>query len=105
MIKYWLKIVNSEDNKYIKCIYDTMLSDIDRNHRITNWALLVRNLLVDLGFYEVWLKQNIGNPVNFLSLVKQILHDNFLQKWNTEINGSTNAIFTRIFLTLIFSHT
>ena len=70
-----------------------MLSDIVQNHRITNWALLVRNLLADLGFYEVWLQQNVGNPVNFLSLVKQRLHDNFLQKCNTEINVSTRAIF------------
>ena len=70
-----------------------MLSDIDRNHRITNWALLVRNVLADLGFYKVWLQQNVGNPVKFLSLVKQRLYDNFLQKWNTEINGSTRANF------------
>ena len=70
-----------------------MLSDIDRNHRITNWALLVRNVLADLGFYKVWLQQNVGNPVKFLSLVKQRLYDNFLQKWNIEINGSTRANF------------
>ena len=43
ILKYWSKIVNTEENKYIKCKYKTMLSDIDINDRKTNWALLERN--------------------------------------------------------------
>ena len=46
-----VKIVNSEKNIYINCIYETMLSDIAINDRKTNWALLVKKLLAGLGFY------------------------------------------------------
>ena len=53
ILKYWLKIVNTDENKFIKCIYQTMLTDIDINDRKTNWALLVKKLLSNLGFYEV----------------------------------------------------
>lgn len=97
IIKYWLKIVNSEENKYIKCIYRTMLSDLDNDDRKTNWALLVKNLLGNLGFHEVWLQQNVGNPNAFLAILKQRLKDNFIQKWNAEINESSRAIFYRTF--------
>ena len=42
-------------------IYNQMLSDMERNVRKINWAILVKNLLAELGFYEVWLQQNVGD--------------------------------------------
>ena len=51
--KYWLKIVNTEEHKFIKCIYQTILTDIERDDRNQNWALLVKKSLSILGFYQV----------------------------------------------------
>ena len=51
IIKYWLKIVNSAERKYGKYIYNTMLADLEENDRQINWALLVKRLLSNLGFY------------------------------------------------------
>ena len=56
-----------------------MLSDIDINDRKTNWALLVKKSLSNLGFYEVWLQQNVGDVDIFLILAKQRFKDNFVQ--------------------------
>ena len=42
MIKYWLKIVTSEENKYIKHIYNLMLKDMDDQLRKQIWALSVK---------------------------------------------------------------
>ena len=72
-----------------------MLADIDNNNRKTKWDLLVKKLLANLGFYEVWLQQCLGDDGIFLSLVKQRLKDNFVQKWNEELNQSSRAIFYR----------
>ena len=74
-----------------------MLTDIEIhvNDRKTNWALLVKKLLSNLGFYEVWLQQNVGDVYIFLILAKQRLKDNFVQKWNQELNQSSRAIFHR----------
>ena len=55
IIKYWFKILNTPDNKYVKIIYKMMLSDLEELPNKTNWASLVRSLLMHLGFYEVWL--------------------------------------------------
>ena len=103
ILKYWLKIVNTDENKFIKCIYQTMLTDIDINDRKTNWALLVKKLLSNLGFYEVWLQQNVGDVNIFLILAKQRLKDNFVQKWNEELNQSSRAIFYRSIANFEFS--
>lgn len=95
IIKYWLKIITSEDNKYINYIYEIMLDDIDSNQRKNNWARMVKNLLGSLGFNEVWLQQGVGDEKLFLKIVKQRLRDNFIQTWNAEINQSTRSIFYR----------
>ena len=70
-IEYWLKIVNSDANKMIKHIYNQILSDLEHNVRKLIWAVLVKILLVELCFYEVWLQQNIGDHKVFLVLFKQ----------------------------------
>ena len=103
ILKYWLKIVNTDENKFIKCIYQAMLTDIDINDRKTNWALLVNKLLSNLGFYEVWLQQNVGDVDIFLIRAKQRLKDNFVQKWNEELNQSSRAIFYRSIANFEFS--
>ena len=38
-----------------------MLQDIDMMPEKENWAVLVKRLLVSLGFNEVWLAQGVGN--------------------------------------------
>jgi len=38
-----------------------------------------------MNYYNVWLFQDIGDSVLFLSLVKQRLKDQFIQNWNGRI--------------------
>ena len=49
-IKYWLNIINSEEMKYIKQIYNTMLNDLTLQPSKQNWASCVKDLLSRLGF-------------------------------------------------------
>ena len=72
-----------------------MLADIEENDRKINWALLVKRLLSNLGFYEVWLQQNVGDVKVFLSVVKERLQDIFFQNWNAELNEASRAFFYR----------
>lgn len=54
IIRYWLKIVISEERKYSKQIYEMMLNDIEEQPLKQNWALSVKQLLSRLGFMDVW---------------------------------------------------
>ena len=59
-----------------------------------NWAALVKWLLGFLGINDVWLAQGIGNiNIFFLNLVKQRLHDQFIQNWDSMLEESSRATF------------
>lgn len=102
IIKYWFKILQSHNTKYIKVIYNMMLNDMESRPNITNWASLVHHLLVTMGFGEVWLQQGVGNYNKFILVFKQRLTDNFIQNWHSRIEESSRAVFYRSFGTFDF---
>ena len=55
IIRYWLKVLISNENKYTKIIYNMLKADADIYPNKTSRATLVRDLLSSMGFYEVWL--------------------------------------------------
>lgn len=97
IIKYWIKVTQSSNVKYISIAYDLLLSDLERYPNKTNWASQVRDLLCDLGFSEAWLNQPVADSKLFIALVKQRLNDTFIQNWNSRINESSRALFYRNF--------
>ena len=42
IIKYWLKVVQSDNGKYVKLIYDMMLNELKIRVQKQNWALSVK---------------------------------------------------------------
>ena len=91
IIKYWLNVCMSQENKYIKLVYNLLKSDIQTYPNRENLASLVRDLLSNLGMRYSWIEQGVGNVNAFISLVRQRLTDNFIQNWNARINESTRA--------------
>ena len=61
IVKYWLKLLLSQSNKYIKLVHNLLLRDIELLPTQVNWASLVRHLFCSLGFYEVWAQQGVGD--------------------------------------------
>ena len=91
IIKYWLKLLYSKEHKYIKKVYLMLKSDLDTQPNKKNWCSLVRDLLCQLGFHEVWIFQEIGETKLFLSIAKQRIKDQFLQNWNGRLSNSSRA--------------
>ena len=56
-----------------------VLNDMELMPHKEDWTKLVKQLLGSLGFNELWVAQTVGDVNIFLSLVKQSLHDNFIQ--------------------------
>ena len=69
--------------------------DINQLPNKVNWASLLRDLLLSLGFYNVWLNQGLGNYNEFMSVLKQRLKDNFVQNWSWRLDNSSRALFYR----------
>ena len=91
VIKYWFKILTCDNTKYIKCIYDMMLNDLEAYPNKQNWASSVRCLLQTLGFNDVWHFQGVGNVNAFLVILRQRLKDTFVQNWHSRISNSSRA--------------
>ena len=79
-----------------------MLNDSERNPAIKNWASLLHNLLLSMGFNDVWLQQGVGTYNNFISVFKQRFSDVFIQNWHSRIEESSRAVFYRSFATFQF---
>ena len=65
IIKYWFKILECENTKYIKFAHELLLSVLRRKPNTVNWASKVKDLLSSMKFYEVWLAQGVGNKNDF----------------------------------------
>ena len=61
IIKYWLKSISSDDRKYIKQVYNTILNDLTLQPLKQNWASCVKNLLSR----HFWETQGVGNENAF----------------------------------------
>ena len=52
-------------------MHSTLLADIEENDHKINWALLVKKLFSNLGFYELWMQQNVGDAKVFYQWSKK----------------------------------
>ena len=97
IVKFWFKIIYSDESKFIKHTYKQLLADCEHNRNVKNWAAHVRTLLSNLGFHEVWLNQGVGNIKLFLNILQERLKDTFVQNLEARITESPKARFYRLF--------
>ena len=86
IIRYWLKIVKSNDHRLIRNVYDMLL--IDSHNGKSNLVSQVKQLLEMTGFGHVWLNSGVENDKLFLFNLIQRLRDNFGQKVNLELQAT-----------------
>ena len=77
VIKYWLKVAQLDDTKYVK-----IAGDLAIKPNSTSQAKSVRHLLQSIGF-----NNGAGNVNLFIRILKERLNDNFVQNWNSEFIG------------------
>jgi len=97
VIKYWIKIINCSNEKYVKLVYNMMLSDLENYPEQKSWVSSVKALLESTGFYHAWLYQGVGNVEVFLSYFKQRIEDNYKQLWNNDLENSSRARTYRLY--------
>jgi len=60
-VKLWLKILQSDNKKYIKSLYKILNQDILDKHNARKWCSLLRDMLFTLGFADTWYLHYVGN--------------------------------------------
>ena len=96
LIKYWLKLVNTE-NCILKELYKDNFERIlyNRQNSVKSWLYGVRNLLCSIGLGEVWFCHNITNIPLFLSVFENRLKDEFIQERNGFFESSSKCSLYR----------
>ena len=90
-MRNWFKILNCDDIKIIKQIYNMMLEDMQLHPERSSLAKSVKQLLESLGFNHGWLSQGVGDIRRFMSIFTERISDHFIQDWNEQIEKSTRA--------------
>ena len=93
IIKFWIKVTHTEEQRYIKLTYNMMLRDLELHPNKQNWASMVKHLLSRLGFLEVWNAQGTGDISNFLAIFKIRVKDIYIQDWHSRLENSSRARF------------
>jgi hypothetical protein len=101
IIRYWLKVSQCSDLKYVKHVYRLMIENMQRDQNTKSWTKNVKTILELYGFNDVWLF-GAGNPDAFIIVFKQRVRDNFMQNWQDEINNSTRADCYRLYSNFSF---
>ena len=91
MLSYWCSLLTNRETKLSKMIYDSLLNLFNRNEYCSTWIASIKNLLDDCGLSEIWNSQSIVNTNWLKNKVKQVLQDQFIQKWRSELNNMTSC--------------
>ena len=97
IFKYWIKILNLNDDSIIKRIYEMLKTDANKNIKYDglNWAFHIKTILNDLGLTNYWLNQD--QQIIELPLIKQRLFDQYFQSWYSNINNSHRLTYYSMF--------
>ena len=88
MIRYWIKLLNSNEDSLIYKVYSTIKNDAEngQNYNKNNWAYHIKCILDECGLSFIWQTQ-FTMQINF-NIIKQRILDIYSQQWYSEINNS-----------------
>lgn len=89
IIKYWIRILNLQDSRYVKLSYNMLLQLA--MHGKMNWVYKVKQLLCSNGFGFIWEQQRIDNVPAFISEFTLRLKLSFEQEWHNSLATSTKT--------------
>ena len=86
-------------NKLSGSLYQLVLTMHSTGIYYSNWLLNIKSILDNSGLSYVWNSQNVLNKLDIKMFIKQILHDQFIQSWYSNINNSSRGHFYSLYKT------
>ena len=84
-VKFWLQVLNMNDNRHLKICYKLQCKWLNHNLRTDCWAGQIKELLEAIGFGYAWYNQNIADERLFVSQFYERLIDINIQCWRKHI--------------------
>ena len=83
-VKYWLRLLNMDNDRYACKVYKRMLFDSN----CYNWASKIKELLFHFNFNDVWEAQSSDDPQLFIGTLKQRMIEESDDNWLINLNSS-----------------
>ena len=85
IIRYWFNL-STTDTIILATVYKDMLEDCQKG--LNNWVTMVKNMLFEFGFGNIWHNPYNMNVNVFYNQFKQRLIDCFIQKWKNDLESN-----------------
>lgn len=88
IIGFWNRLVLDKNFKISYLLYNYLKNYA---HTSSKWILKVKDILCEVGRNDLWLNQNNISSYSAKYYVKQILMDQFIQKWRSNLDNSSKS--------------
>jgi hypothetical protein len=88
MISYWNRLLTGKDNKISLQIYKYMINQTNNDYK---WPNKIKEILFSVGRPDLWENQFQIRNKNIHKHIRQILIDQFKQKWHDELQQSNKG--------------
>ena len=96
-ISFWSKLTDTDDlNKLSSLLYKIIYGMSFEQKVKSLWLNNIKSLLCSLGFSGVWYSQSFLNSKWLVKAINNKMKDVFLQKWNTNLEMTSNSNFYKI---------
>ena len=85
-VGFWNTLILDKHTKIAYILYQLLKFGDNANYK---WISNIKKIFTDVGRYDIWIKQNEVNEYSIKLLIKQILYDQFLQGWRSNLNNSS----------------
>ena len=96
MLNFWSKLLEN-NSKLSGKLYQLLLTMHNLGECNSKWILFVKSILDNVGLSYVWNNQIVLSKMDTKLCIKQILHDQFIQKWYSDTENSSRGEFYMLF--------
>ena len=93
LVKYWLKLLKMDHDRYPHQVYTAMLNSVDSHF---NWATGVKSILRKYDFEREWDSQLVQNETSFLKSLKNRIIEKYRNDWRNSIQSSVRYSFYKL---------
>ena len=97
MLKYWNKSLDPFRSKWNCKLYKFLYHFHHVGHFSSPWLLYIEKLLNDTGFCNTWIRQEMSESTWINVNIKQILLDQYIQKWRSDVDIGVKCFNYRLF--------
>ena len=86
MIGYWSRLILGKHEKLSFKAYQMLLYNFNDGNYKNKWIMSIKCILDDVGLSYIWNNQLCNNTKWIVAKVKSTLRDQYIQKWNANID-------------------